>query len=352
MRIMTNPMRKNGLPEGVLQDTPYPSLDVARPNELLARCPMHDPTPLHEITAMAQDHGVSSIWIKDERARLNLGSFKALGAAYVIADLANARSSPISELSMTGTTFVTASAGNHGLSLARGAEVFGAKAVIYIADTVMDSFATRLQETGATVVREGANYEASMQAARDAATQKGWTLLSDSSWEGYCDLPHRVMEGYLTLADEVLQQIDVPPTHIFLQAGVGGMASSVAAYFRKVWGDGPVITVVEPIAAPALFESILAKAPVTTQGPASKMGRLDCKEPSFIALKGLAKDADHFMTISDEDASDAQDQLHAQGYATSASGAAGVAGFLSAKQSLGISAESRILLIISEAAET
>jgi len=79
------------------------------------------------------------------------------------------------------------------------------------------------------------------------------------------------------------------------------------------------------------------------------MGRLDCKEPSFIALKGLAKDADHFMTISDEDASDAQDQLHAQGYATSASGAAGVAGFLSAKQSLGISAESRILLIISEA---
>jgi len=115
MRIISNHMRKTGLPEGILEDTPFPSVDVANPNGLLARCPMN---------------------------------------------LANERGEPVSESSLNGSTFVTASAGNHGLSVARGAQIFGAKAVIYIADTVPEAFAIRLKDLGADVVREGANYEA------------------------------------------------------------------------------------------------------------------------------------------------------------------------------------------------
>ena len=348
MRIISNPMRRTGLPNGVLDDTPYPSLDVDKPNALLARCPVHKETPLLDMPDLAQKYGVSSISLKDERARLNLGSFKALGAAYVIAHMASEQSSPISELSLKDTTFVTASAGNHGLSVARGAQIFGANAVIYIADTVPEDFAQRLRDGGAIVMRRGADYAASMDAAALAAKENGWTLLSDSSWEGYHDLPHRLMEGYLTLADEVTHQIDTPPTHIFLQAGVGGMAGAVAAYFRKIWSDGPTIVVVEPDAAPALLESINAQKPVTTEGPDSNMGRLDCKTPSFISLKGLAKDADHFMLISDDDAIKAQKVLADANCATSPSGVAGFAGFLEAQAELGIGEDARILAIISE----
>ena len=100
------------------------------------------------------------------------------------------------------------------------------------------------------------------------------------------------MEGYLQLAAEAAAQMDAPPTHILLQAGVGGLAAAVAAHARQVWGDGPQIIVVEPEAAPALIESIRAGALTETSGPVSCMGRLDCKTPSMIALNGLARDAD------------------------------------------------------------
>ena len=352
MRIISNPMRQTGLPPGVLESTPYPSLDVGRPTDLLARCPMYDATPLLDMVELAKAQGVKSIWLKDERTRLNLGSFKALGAAYVIADMANNQSTPVSENSLNGMTFVTASAGNHGLSVARGAQVFGAASVIYLANTVPETFAQRLRDIGADVVRAGDDYEASMEAAAQAASDNAWTLLSDSSWEDYTDLPYRLMEGYLTLADEVTHQIDVPPTHIFLQAGVGGMASAVAAYFRKTWGDGPTIVIVEPDAAPALLNSITAQKPVNAPGPVSNMGRLDCKDPSYIALKGLARDADMFMSLSDADATDALDVLSAHGCDTSPSGVAGLAGFLTAKTELSLPADARILAIVTEVPAT
>ncbi len=344
MRIISNPHRPSGLPTQILAATPYPSVDAERPANLLKQCPAYKATPLTDMKKLAGELGIGSLAVKDERTRLNLGSFKALGAAYVIADMAN--SAPDQQL--TGKTFATASAGNHGLSVARGAQIFGAKSVIYIADTVPAGFQARLEAFGATVVRKGHDYEASMTAAQEAATKNNWILLSDSSWDGYFEMSHRLMEGYLTMAAETVRQMDKPPTHIFLQAGVGGMASAVAAYFRKAWEDGPTIIVVEPDAAPALLESVKAGEPVDAPGPVSNMGRLDCKTPSFIALKGLARDADHFMTISDGEASKAAARLAAHDMATSPSGGAGLAGLIASKEALELGWNSRALLIISE----
>jgi diaminopropionate ammonia-lyase len=252
---------------------------------------------------------------------------------------------------LQGRTYVTASAGNHGLSVAAGARIFGARAVVYLAQTVPEGFAARLRDKGAVVVREGAEYEASMAAAAQAARDNGWTLLSDSSWPGYTDLPHRLMEGYLAMAAEAVEdwqaQDAAPPTHILLQAGVGGLAGAAAAYFREVWGDTPRIIVVEPDAAPALQASICAGKPVDTEGPVSCMGRLDCKTPSLIALKGLARDADAFALISEEEATAILPELAAQDMATTPSGAAGLA----ALKGLDLPREARVLTIVSEEAE-
>ena len=51
------------------------------------------PASLHLLDAqdMAAALGVEHLWIKDERDRMGLGSFKALGAAYVIAREADTR---------------------------------------------------------------------------------------------------------------------------------------------------------------------------------------------------------------------------------------------------------------------
>ncbi|WP_136441394.1 pyridoxal-phosphate dependent enzyme [Pacificoceanicola onchidii] len=344
MQITDNPYKGQGLD---IADIPLPSVDAAGPERLLAQCPAHGVTPLVEAAALAERFGVAQVCVKDERARMGLGSFKALGAAYVIAHAANAIGG---EAPLSGQCYVTASAGNHGLSVAAGAAVFGARAVIYLSQTVPESFAERLRAKGAEVVRAGADYEASMAAAQQAAEENGWSLLSDSSWDGYTEAPHRLMEGYLAMAAEIVAQMDPPPTHILLQAGVGGLAGACAALFRDRWGAGPRIIVVEPEAAPALYASIRAGAAVETSGPVSSMGRLDCKEPSLIALRGLSRDADDFALISEEEAAAVLPLLDSAGLASTPSGAAGLAAALADPAALGLTATSRVLAILSEEA--
>jgi diaminopropionate ammonia-lyase len=344
MNILHNPYRGSGLAHAALSDMPFPSVDAAAVVGMLARCPRAGVTPLSQSPGLADISGVGQLWVKDERQRMGLGSFKALGAAYVIACDAAAGAA-------RGATYVTASAGNHGLSVAAGAAAFGARSIIYLAETVPEAFADRLRSEGAEVVRAGADYEASMSAAMQGAKDIGAVLLSDSSWAGYSARPHRLMEGYLALMAEVFDQIPAPPTHLFLQAGVGGLAGAAAAIAREVWGNGPRIVVVEPEFAPALFASIKAGAPAETTGPVSAMGRLDCKVPSLIALKGLARDADDFMTITEAEGQAGADAADAHGFASTPSGAAGLAGLLAASGQLDLGPASSALVILSEGPE-
>ncbi|MBR9651591.1 pyridoxal-phosphate dependent enzyme [Thalassovita aquimarina] len=339
------------LGQGIAIDTPLARADATRVGRLLAQCPHHAATPLRDLPGLAQQCGVAAIHLKDESARMGLGSFKALGAAFVIAcDAADhAAGEEIAADELSDRTYVAASAGNHGLSVAAGAAVFGARAVIYLADTVPEAFAERLRSKGAEVVRAGETYEESMAAAERAAAERGWTLLSDSSWPGYTEIPLGVMEGYLQMAREAVDQMPEPPSHILLQAGVGGLAAAVARYARAQWGDGPEIIVVEPAYAPALIESVRAGRLVTTEGPVSEMGRLDCKTPSMIALASLSRDANRFVTISEEEAAQGVEILKAHGFATTPSGGAGMAALIAGLEGLG--AEARVLAILSEGPE-
>lgn len=344
LESLHNPWRGRGM--GL--DAPMPLDDAGGVARLLALCPAHQVTPLREMPGLAAELGIARLILKDERDRMGLGSFKALGAAHAIA--CEARETGAGDLrdALAGRVYVTASAGNHGLSVAAGARLFGARAVIFLAGTVPEAFARRLGDKGAEVVRAGDDYEGSMQAAAQAANAKGWTLLSDSSWPGYTKLPLRVMEGYLQLAAEAADQIGAPPSHILLQAGVGGLAGAVAAHARRVWGEGPQIIVVEPGAAPALMESIRAGETVDTRGPASCMGRLDCKSPSLIALNGLARDADLFVTLSEHGAQQGAALLASHGLPTTPSGGAGVAVLLSG---LKLPPDAQVLAIVSEGPE-
>lgn len=312
MHRIENPL-KAGAP--LAPGAPYPSVDAERVASLLTQCPSFAETPLVTVKDLAP---VAALWVKDERGRMNLGSFKALGAAYVIARHAVGVQARPDAGTLQGHTYVTASAGNHGMSVAAGARIFGARAVIHLADTVPEGFAERLRAQGAQVVRSGADYAASMNAAQKDAKDHGWTLLSDSSWDGYTELPHILMEGYLQMAAEAARQCPEEPTHILLQAGVGGLGGAVAAYARRIWGEAPRIVVVEPDAAPALQASIQAGCTVVTEGPDSIMGRLDCKEPSLIALNGLARDADDFLTLSDDEVTQTLPAMAVAGIETSA----------------------------------
>lgn len=346
MQLITNPYVGAGLADETLAEIPWPSTRMQAPGALLARCPQAEVTPLVQSAGLAGACGVAEVWIKDERARMGLGSFKALGAAYVIACDAAAGDA-------RGAAYVTASAGNHGLSVAAGAAAFGARAIIYLAATVPEAFAARLRALGAEVRRAGATYEDSMAAAGQAADEMGARLLSDSSWAGYTDRPLRVMEGYLALMAEAMDQIPAPPTHVCVQAGVGGLAGAVAASVRAQWGAEVHVCVVEPDAAPALYAGIVAGRALETEGPVSAMGRLDCKVPSLIALKGLARDANSFALLSEAEGQAGAALAAAHGLPSTPSGAAGLAALAQGRGAglPGLTAAARVMVILSEGSE-
>ena len=337
------------------------SLNVRCPLDLLEICPAYTQTPIVEISPLNSIR----LLIKDETNRVGLGSFKALGGIYAVAKFLlgqwqkeNGRELLVQQLTdleiqswCNQFTFVCASAGNHGIAVAKGAELFHANCRVHIAHSVPASFAKRLMALGAVVIRSGETYEESMVAAMND-NLNGEILLADSSWPGYYYLPMLVMEGYTVIAEEmreVFLREDSWPTHVFLQAGVGGLAASMAFEIRKNWKQQPRIVVVEPQAAPCLFESYKLGHITTVSGPISSMGRLDCKEPSLIAFNILKELADDFVCVSDEDALTAANFLAKNKLATTPSGAAGLAAVLSnAKLDIAIPGNSTCLVIATE----
>ena len=252
---------------------------------------------------------------------------------------------------LSDITFVTASAGNHGLSVVAGANAFGAKAVIYLAETVPVSFQEKLRSIGADVVVEGVDYEASMLAAEQAAKENGWFLLSDSTWPGYA-VGADVMKGYMLSAKEIVEQCPEPPTHLFLQAGVGGLAAAMALYLRETYGPDLRIIVVEPDRAPALQAAVQLGTLCDAGEGVSSMGRLDCKRASLSALDALARNANDFMTLTDQDVEKELPRLSELGLDTSPSGGAGLAAALigASQGEFGLKATSRVMCIVSEGA--
>ncbi|WP_345564212.1 pyridoxal-phosphate dependent enzyme [Nonomuraea rosea] len=342
--------------------TPYTAADRAligteharRARARFAGQPAYRPTPLHAIPELA---GTGVVQVKDESGRMGLGSFKALGGAYAVHLL--------DEREPGGPPFVCASAGNHGISVASGAAEAGVPCVVYLSDGVPEPFAERLRALGADVRRAGEDYDTSMAAAQQAAQEHGWRLVADSSWDGYTTIPLDVMRGYTVLFDEVANQIagrpeagsgetgsGGVPTHVFVQAGVGGLAAAAAGYVRDRWGEQPRIVVVEPEAAPCLLESARAGEPVRVPGGRTTLGRLDCREPSLLAYRLLGHLTDLFMTITDDQADAAAELLAGHGVALSACGAAGAAGLLAlgpaARDALGLDDGSRVLLVGTE----
>jgi len=316
---------------------------------------------------------VAGVYLKAEWSRMGLSSFKALGGTYAVALLVQARASaalgrPVSpdELcsaevrsTVSGMAVVCASAGNHGLAVAAGARIFGVRAVICLSEAVAERYAIRLREKGATVMRYGMTYEESMAHARTEAERHGWELVSDSSWLGYTTVPLSVMRGYTVMLEEaadMMESMRGPATHVFVQAGVGGLAAAAVAYLRDRWGECFKFIVVEPEGAPCMLESVRQGRPIRVAGTPTMLGRLDCKEPSLLAFDLLSRLADAFMRVSDANADDTAMRLVAQGAPVSACGAAGAVGLIAAcnndawRRNIGLDAHSHVLLIGTEAA--
>lgn len=336
--------------------------------------PGHAVTPLRDLPDAAAAARVATVHYKDEGSRFGLGSFKALGGAYAVmrllqAELARrgaanaATAAALIDGSLSAATraitVTCATDGNHGRSVAWGAQRFGAACVIFVHETVSQGRREAIARYGATIRVVPGTYDDAVRAAQREADAHGWFVVSDTSYPGYTEVPRDVMQGYRVMADEAADQIGAAPTHVFVPGGVGGVAAAVAAQMRARFGTGPRVIVAEPDRAACLLASAEAGAPVSVPGELDTlMAGLACGEPSLLAWQELERSAFAFCCVTDASAVACMRALAARTPPVVAgeSAVAGLAALLLAaaqpfaRSALGLDAASRVLLFGTEGA--
>jgi diaminopropionate ammonia-lyase len=324
-------------------------------------------TPLLDLPDLARLCGVRRVIVKDE-SRRTLGNFKSLGGTYAgLSALARAMGAPtiaaLLDARRAGRplpTLICASAGNHGLAVAAAAEVAGTRARIYLGDGVSDVRVRRLSDRGAELVRIAGAYDEAVEAAARAAAAGEGLLIADVS-DRADDLALRdVMAGYDVMAQEIVRQLPdlggVELSHLFVQAGVGGLAAALAQGLCERLVGPPSVVVVEPAAARCVAAGLAAGRAVRLSGDfASAAEMLSCGQVSASALEVLLRHRAEALGVDDAALRSAVDRLaQAGGPATTPSGAAGLAGLIVATSGtadihgLGLTAHSQVLLVVTE----
>lgn len=342
--------------------------------EDLKQCPRHAPTPLHSLPALADRLGLGEIRVKDESQRFGFGAFKALGGVLAVynvlsgavgdayhfstsfADVMNGKHKEVT----SPFVFSTASSGNHGRSVAAGAKLFGNRCVIFLPKFTSAEKEAAIRARGAEVIRIDGDYDTAVAECKRRSQENGWTIISDTSWEGYDSVPRSVMRGYCVLVHEATVQWRQGPTHVFVQAGVGGLAAAVIGYLWAALPHRPTFVVVEPESADCWFQSNLLGKPTLASGNADTvMGGLACREISPVTWPVVGEATDWFMTIDEDHVMPAR-RLFAHpldgdpAIASGPSGCAGLAGLTractdeAAFKALKLDRHSRVLLINSE----
>lgn len=277
-------------------------------------------TPLHSLSELANELGISDIWLKDESYRFGLNAFKSLGGSYAVGKyIAKKLNMDISSLSfemlnsknikekLGDLTFVTATDGNHGRGIAWFANQIGQKSVVFMPKGSSEIRLNNIRKEGAEASITDLNYDDAVRLATKYADENNGVIIQDTAWDGYEEIPTWIMQGYVTLIDEAIEQINSLdngiPTHVFLQAGVGSFAGTVQGYLEYVFGNNrPITTIVEPNEAACIFKS----AEINDQKPHAVTGfmetimaGLNCGEPNTIGWNILRDYSDMYISCPD-----------------------------------------------------
>ena len=253
----------------------------------------YKPTSIKNLDLLANNYSVKNIYYKDEGERFDLKSFKALGGAFAVDKVSKNKKE---------ITVATATAGNHGRSVAWGAKRLGIKCKIFISENVSEERAEKMRKLNADVIRVKGNYEASLNECIKQSKENNWEIVQDVSWQNYKTTPQLIMAGYTLMVKEIKEQINIEKiTHVFLQAGVGGMAAAVIAGFAKFSKNIPQFIIVEPETADCVFQSIKnKKSTIVDIKKESLMGGMSCESVSTIAWEILKNSCNYCLTVSDE----------------------------------------------------
>ncbi len=277
----------------------------------------YQPTPLASLDELAKAIGVKKILVKDESYRFGLNAFKVLGGSYAIGkllceeegididafDFAEYKANNAGKM-----TFATATDGNHGRGVAWAARELGQNAKVYMPKGAAKDRVENIRAEGAECTVTDLNYDDAVRLACENADKHGWKVVQDTSWEGYTKIPTWIMQGYCTMADEAVEQMQEygveKPTHVVLQAGVGAMAGGVLGFLTNKFDPKELSAiVVEPDNAACIYASAISENGdmVNVTGDLETiMAGLACGEPNPLGWDILKANSAHFLSCEDK----------------------------------------------------
>ena len=268
--------------------------DIDKAYNVISKWEGYSPTPLISLNKLSKELNLKNIFYKDENKRFDLKSFKALGGAYAVEKVTKGNKDIV---------VATATAGNHGRSVAWGARRLGLKCKIFVSEYVSEARGQAMSDLGADVVKVKGNYEQSLIECIKQSTDNNWQIVQDVAWKDYMVVPKYTMAGYSVMMKEIIDQINIEKiTHIILQAGVGGMAGAMVAGIARYLDNVPVTIVVEPDSAACVLESIktgkIEKIDIKRE---SLMGGMSCGEVSLVPWEILKNSVKHCISLPDDD---------------------------------------------------
>ena len=268
--------------------------DIDDAYNIISKWEGYSPTPLLSLNKLSKELNLKNIFYKDENKRFDLKSFKALGGAYAVEKVTKGNKDIV---------VATATAGNHGRSVAWGARRLGLKCKIFISEFVSEARGQAMSDLGADVIKVKGNYEQSLIECIKQSTENNWQIVQDVAWKDYMVVPKYTMAGYSVMMREIIDQINSEKiTHIILQAGVGGMAGAMVAGIARYLDNVPVTIVVEPDSAACVLESIktgkIEKIDIKRE---SLMGGMSCGEVSLVPWEILKNSVKHCISLPDDD---------------------------------------------------
>ncbi len=336
-------------------------------------------TPLVPLDGLALELGAGRLMVKDESYRFGLNAFKALGSAYAMYKFITRQLSGGSSADKRAGqfylnppiepgefTFCTATDGNHGRGVAWVARLLKQKAIIYLPEETAPSRIENIKAEGAEVIAVSGSYDSAVDRCREDAERNGWSIIADTGWTGYEQIPRWIQAGYLTMFEEVQRQWSERPDVVFIQSGVGALAATAAWYYHRAYPEPPPkLICVEPLTADCCLQSIKSEEgePMTIDdNPSSIMAGLNCGTPSPVAWPFIKQGYAMFAAITDRAGREAMRTFyHPKGgdprIVSGESGAAGLAAlmtimsdpaFKDAREFLKLDKDSRVLLINTE----
>jgi diaminopropionate ammonia-lyase len=305
--------------------------DFQRPFTFHKTLTEYCPTPIVFLNHLSKLLGVGNILIKDEGQRFGTSALKILGASFAVHELL------LKNKYIKGVC--SATDGNHGRALAWSARQNDLQCIIFVPCHTSKSRIQYISEEGARVIVSKGRYDDAVLEAKEFALENNFTLIQDTAWPDYTQIPAIITAGYYTQLNETSDftldlenpKIDV----VFIQAGVGSWPSAVVHFIRKkLKNDKIKIVCVEPFESDAIYESIKVNSIASTRkSQKTIMAGLNCGTPSILAFDILKKGVDAFLIIDDQYAMDAIKYLNAplpgdEYIASGESGSAGLAGLL------------------------